>query len=359
MALTQIIPASPGQRIDSSNYNAEFNNIYNNSLSLISPLTGQLNHNLKEADNFVLENVAATPTSTAAGRLVYNTVTGSVMVDNGVTVTAIGGSGSGAGAGSRVKGLNSAISAAAGVGTFTADQIVFQSTNSPASLSWVNSATSGISVNTGVVGSTAGGRDTAAAFASTYVYFYAISTGVGSTGPVGIVSTKQPGEGGPTLPSSYSGWAFLAASPYTSSSSAPTYNVIGRGSWMYYSSGKISLVSSSVLNGTESTQALAGIIPPNSMNYMVSNAGSGGVTGGAGNIDVTHRLRFNATVDYIVSQTYYKNLTVASTVRSLNTVSILPNVNDPPVLFWQTDATVGTGITTLDIQGYQSPNGDV
>lgn len=358
MALTQIIPASPGQRIDSSNYNAEFNNIYNNALTLISPLTADLNHNLKQADNFVLENVAVTPTTTQAGRLVYNTVTGAVMLDNGVSVSAIGGTGGGAAGGSRVKGLNSAISAAAGVGTFTADQIVFQSTANPPTQSWVNSATSGISINTRLAGPTSGGRDTAAAFASTYVYFYAISSGVGSTGAVGTASTATPAQGGPVLPSSYSMWAFLAASPYTSSSSAPSFNVIGRGSWMYYSSGKINLVSSSVLNGAESTVALATVVPPNSLNYLISNNGSGGVTGGAGNIDITHRLRFNATVDYFVAQTFYTSLTVASTVRSLNSMVTMPNVNDPPVLFWQTDATAGTGITTLDIQGYQSPNGD-
>ena len=43
MALSLLVTASDGGTIEAGTWNAEFNNIYNNSLSLISPLTGTLN----------------------------------------------------------------------------------------------------------------------------------------------------------------------------------------------------------------------------------------------------------------------------------------------------------------------------
>ncbi len=87
MALSQIIPASPGQRIDSSNYNAEFNNIYNNALSLISPLTGTLNFNNNFATNLRLEVQSATQSVAASGRVYFQSTEQALHVDTGTVMT--------------------------------------------------------------------------------------------------------------------------------------------------------------------------------------------------------------------------------------------------------------------------------
>ncbi len=69
-------------------WNAEFRNIYQNALALISPLTGTLNVNNNQLTNMRIENLTATPTAAQAGRLAFVTLSGNkfVIVDDGTAI---------------------------------------------------------------------------------------------------------------------------------------------------------------------------------------------------------------------------------------------------------------------------------
>ena len=68
-----------------SDLNAEFNSVLNNALSLISPLTGNLDFNFTQAVQFRAENLSATPTAAAAraGRLYFQTTLDVTQIDDG------------------------------------------------------------------------------------------------------------------------------------------------------------------------------------------------------------------------------------------------------------------------------------
>ncbi len=86
MALYLLATAVDGQTIlNASIWNTEFRQIYQNSLALISPLTGTLNANNNQITNARLENLTATPTAAHAGRLVFVTLAGNklLVLDDG------------------------------------------------------------------------------------------------------------------------------------------------------------------------------------------------------------------------------------------------------------------------------------
>src|SRR5574338_204658 len=89
MALARVKTWNPGDILTANDLNNEFNNILNNPITLISPTTGVINFNSQAHTNFVLENVATTPTAATSGRIVYNTALGYPQVDQGSVVRSI------------------------------------------------------------------------------------------------------------------------------------------------------------------------------------------------------------------------------------------------------------------------------
>lgn len=84
MALTILITQAPGGTIKSADWNGEFNNIYNNSLTLISPLTGNLDCNSKTLTNLpTITNTGTltlpTSTDTLVGRATTDTLTNKTL----------------------------------------------------------------------------------------------------------------------------------------------------------------------------------------------------------------------------------------------------------------------------------------
>lgn len=358
MALSRSTVWVTGQVLTATDLNNEFDNILNNPVPLISPVSTTIDFNLNQAQKFVIEKGAVNPATTSAGRLFYNTGSNTLYADNGTTLDRIG-PGTNTAAGSRVKGLIGSV--AANVATFTADEIVLRTTGNLKDASYPVTCTSGFSVNSQTVGTVAGGRDTAGVFASTYVYWYAISTGANSTACQGIVSTVPPNAGGPTLPTSYSAYAFLAGSAYTSSSSAAARNFLQRGSWSYFSS-PTNLVSSGTAT-TEATIALKSFVPPEVLTFSVAHRGTGGGADASGNIQVSHTIR--AIAGTIFHQ--------ADTIMALNSTSLgsagihiinetvnVPNLNAIPTIYYMSSFFAGSAPSvTLDILGWQNPNGDV
>jgi hypothetical protein len=87
MALTRLATPVAGDIISpTTHYITEFDNIYTNALTLISPLTGTLNVNSNQLTNLRVENVTATPAAAAAGRVVWHTTYKQWQVDDGVQI---------------------------------------------------------------------------------------------------------------------------------------------------------------------------------------------------------------------------------------------------------------------------------
>src|SRR5262245_9337044 len=253
MALARVTTWTPGQTLTAAALNAEFDNILNNPLSLISPATGKYDWAEFEAKNFVVEGKAVDPTSTAPGRIWFNSVSslfkgqtaGGVVTIGPSTSTSTGGATSTgvAAVGYRVNGLMGVIST--NLGVFNANYYVLQSTN-PYAGSVLCASTASFTINTRTAGPTANGRDTAAAHSTSPIHWYVITTGQNSTAPAGVSSTKPPTVG-PALPTSYSAWGYLGASIYSTLTSgvaifdagAGTFNTTAAnqhlmGAWTYY-----------------------------------------------------------------------------------------------------------------------------
>ncbi len=84
MALVRLATPVTGDTIlPTTHFITEFDNIYNNGLSLISPLTGNLDVNNQQLTNVRIENVTSTPSAAQDGRLVFHTTYNQFILDDG------------------------------------------------------------------------------------------------------------------------------------------------------------------------------------------------------------------------------------------------------------------------------------
>jgi len=323
MALSRVKTWVDGEVLFSADQNGEFNNILNNPIALISPTTGAINFNGLAHSGLVPSAVTASSGSTGQplGVLPSGTV-GFINVGTAV---------------SRVSGLVATLSSQSG--TFAADGFVMRSTAS--ALTWSVTATSSFGASVGTAGPAAGGRDVAAAFSSTEVHWYAITTGPGSTAPACVVSSKAPPLG-PVMPATYTGWTYLGGSPYSSASTTVSVPHRMRGAKTYYDAlaGVLSVGHSTA----EVTLSLANAVPANATEMLIyydvsTTAAANGVA----------RLRLITGSDYIIGVT-------GPTVNDRDTgLFSIPNIGRN--LIYTVDSTF-TGLT-INAQGYTMPNGDV
>jgi hypothetical protein len=215
MSLGRVKTWIPGEVLTAADLNGEFNNVLDHPTSLISPSTGPINFNLQSHSNLLPSAISAT--SGSAGQVL--TVAGGITAWAASPIANI----------SRVSGLTGYVSSQ--IATMRANQYLMRS--SDGNTAWVVTATSSFDTNIGTAGPTAGGRDVAGAFNSARAYWYAISTGAGSTAPAGLVSTAAPSVG-PVLPANYSGWTFLGVSVYTSNSTSVAAPHRFQGSEIFY-----------------------------------------------------------------------------------------------------------------------------
>ena len=370
MALTRVTTWTAGQVLTAAALNAEFNNILNNPISLFSPTTGNINMNGNQLTNLVLEKLGADPAAATAGRIYYNTATTLVKLDTGATIvtvgpsTAAGGSGT-APVGSRVLGLSGILST--NLAQFAARQYLLQTTN-PLTNSFICTATSQLTVNSRSTW-TAGtnGRDSVAALATPEAHWYVISTGANSTAPQGIVSTAPPPTG-PTMPTSYSAWAYLFSAVYSTFTSGLSTGVAGlsgptpilraKGCWMY-SDNAISIVSSGTSTGQILSSEITEVVPTDASDqYLVTMDNAGGSVDGTGSISITHGLQVTPGSTFASRLTRAKG-TVGDTLFQSGGQFILPVVSSSSPLTYTQTVTVGSAPTLdLYINGYRVANGD-
>ena len=344
MSLSQIHPVNPGDRIESAIWNAEFQNILSHPIDLISPSTGAIN--FAGQAHTGLPPTAITATSGVAGQV--------LSIGSGGTPAWVASQATA----SRVVGLQGTVSSQGG--TFAADSYVMRST---IGTSWVVSATSGFSVSIGTAGPLAGGRDVAGAFSSTDVYWYAISTGQGSTTVAGIVSSQAPPTG-PVLPTNYTGWTFLGGSNYTSASTTVQNPHYFRGAAAVYSP-HVTFLSGGTSTSV-ATISLASVVPANALRYTVDGAVTLGYNNAAdGNAGVELHATTSGvagTVDYSYSFPLL-GLGVAhnygSPIASVELPHSTSRAASYNIINVSTAGFISNAAVNLFITKYINPNGDV
>jgi len=89
MAISRVKVWIAGEVLSASDLNGEFNNVLNNALSLVSPLTGNLDFNNNKALNFRFEVQSATQTATQQGRVYYQSSEGTIHLDTGSAIARV------------------------------------------------------------------------------------------------------------------------------------------------------------------------------------------------------------------------------------------------------------------------------
>jgi len=374
MTLARVHTWIAGESLTAAALNAEFNNILANGTQLISPLSANLNFARNQATNLVLENLGSDPVTSSPGRVYFNTGTAQVMVDTGAGIQIVGpNSTARSGVGSRVRGLFGSIST--NVATFQAFEFLFQTTN-PASGSFLMSGMNNVTftVNCQTAGVTAGGRDQAAAFAASEVHWYAITTGFASTTPAGIISKKTPftSDGGPTLPTSYVGWAYLCSAVYTSLSSAPSVpvqRVQGQQTYLLTTSnfagagqgnGAGVPILTAATAEVETSVLVNAAVPSIAISYQLQHVGTGGLTSAGGtNLRCQSVIEQDFSVPLQTVDTRIDGVT-SGRLNHDNSVVTMPNTNIPASFVYYNVATTGFGsaLLNMNVIGYTNINGD-
>ena len=83
MAISRVKSWVANEVLTASDLNAEFNNVLNNALSLVSPLTGTLNFNGNLATNLRIENQSATQSAAAEGVVYWHSAEDALHISSG------------------------------------------------------------------------------------------------------------------------------------------------------------------------------------------------------------------------------------------------------------------------------------
>ena len=355
MAISRITTWADGQVLTAADLNAEFNNILNNALNLISPLTGNLNFNNNQATNLRLENATGVSASTQLGRVWYDTALGQIITPStlsGVSAGLIVGPNTGIG---RVQGLTGSI--VSNIGSFAAAS--YQMYNPTFKFTVGVTATSSFSINTQTAGPIVGGRDQAAAFSSTDVHFYAITTGVGSTSIAGVCSSNPP----PTGPAAFQdAWVYLCSAKYSTGSSGVTmtsYLVQGSKVKAFESFAAVLSITSSA-DGTVGTNISPWI--PRTATQIDFALNLGGIASTDGRLEVTQGIFTSTAEGYgYFTNTVIKSTTVSGFQHQTGQHITLPVVQTTPMVYpinHGITTSVGTPLLTISWNGYTVPNGD-
>lgn len=240
------------------------------------------------------------------------------------------------------------------IGSFQANGYQLKSTSTICSLT----ATSSYSVNTQTAGPVANGRDQAAAFASTDVHFYAITTGGTSTNAAGICSS-QPPTVGPTLPAGFSAWAYLASAKYSTGSSAVPQTMRISGSRIYSQTNVVNNGGATSFTAIPISSAVPRITPAVTV-QLWRYSGLATAAGGAILAEIYLASLSSGTNPSII-QTYNVSTGLPQQGHTgAAMIGQLPILESTPTLYYFIDLAIGSSCQVdVDILSYSVPNGDV
>lgn len=226
---------------------------------------------------------------------------------------------------------------------FAADAVTLADTAT--SLGLVDRTNTGtLTNNVSTAGPAAGGRDQAGVFsASSWIHFYFIWNG--ST--LSTVSSATAPPTGPTLPSTYTHWAYIGAIRFNSSSELFSTQI--RGSNTEYNQWQAALTAGTAT--TETAISLSTLIPPNaSMSSFYLLLIMAGTVNAVGAVS----LRLITGVDAFQAQAATQVTTVSYRTSAFVT---LVNVGQNIYYIW-TDYPDTTKDAYVRVTGYTIPNGD-
>lgn len=349
-----------GDVLTAPDLDAEFDNIINNAVGLISPLTTTLNAGFNQVTGLLLEQNAA-PSNTTTGYVFMYTPNDIVYIAQNGTYRTLGPQTFHQG---RVSGLTGSL--ISNIGSFAAQgySAVQSGLGSGLGAMTAVTATSSFSVNTQTAGPIVGGRDQAAPFASTDIHFYMISTGLGSTSPQGICSSSPPPTG-PTISGlNYFNWTYLCSAKYNVGSSVES--IIGNAGG-YVRGGNVYPRAPTVVdlltNGAaigETDVNIGSYVPSISPGWTMSLFNVGGMTAAVGSgLVVDHSIYAESG---LIRETFRTQIpsTAASAAISMGTYHVtVPNLRTTPEFGYRGVVTVGTsGHISARLISYRVPNGD-
>lgn len=276
------------------------------------------------------------PAAGVAGRFYFATDNGLLYADTGSTWTQIGQTAVGVSTGvPRVSGLTGNNNS--GTPTTKFDLAAsFVQLRSPSDGTINIQTSTGTLTNDVTVASAANGRDQAGAFsASTFVHFYFIWNGT----TLATLSSATAPPTGPTLPATYTHWAY-AGSVFFGAGSTLT-SVYLRGSWAEYTERQVLATNFSATS--ETTFNVSSCVTAGASRFEI-----GGYINEASN-NTQLKFRFITARDFRI-------VNASNTaVQGSGITVLMPNVSQQFFALW-TGAVTNTG--AIDIQGYQVPNGD-
>jgi len=345
-----------GDVLTAPDLDAEFDNIINNATALVSPLTTSLDFGSNQAVAMRLENRTSNPSPTvdSTGRIFIYTPEGLVAMHDGVRAGVLVGPSE---ALSRVSGLQGSL--ISNIGSFQANEYQLRRGGSQ-QLAIAMTATSSFSVNTQTAGPIANGRDQAAAFASTDVHFYAISTGTFSTAIAGVCSSNAPPTG-PTLPSNYTYWAYLCSAKYATASSAIPIDHVLHGATLRFSGQALINVNTTTVSITSAAIQPKLYIPSAAVAMLLRPRITGGYSaGGALDIEINIYPSSSGPITEYFRPIAQGPASAGQSNSWPAPAFKLPVIQSTPMLYY--DLNVNTGVSvglTVDAVGYTVANGDV
>lgn len=335
MSLARVKTWIPGDILTASDLNAEFNNVINNPVSLISNATSLV------AGDVLIASTDATP---VLSRLAVGKPTQYV----GVTSSASQPTWVGVGMGTRVSGLIATISSQ--TSTCAARQYVLQTTDGRQS--FLMNSTDSFTINVGTAGPAAGGRDTAGVFSSTFVHLYAISTGANSTGIAGTASTAVPPTG-PVMPTSYSAWCYLGGVVYTSASTAMADGYLTGAQTRFKDLGDFPALAAGT--ATVATQiSVSSGVPANALRFSISTKLLQSTAAAGTSLQADFGVHSTVTASDSLQLTEIVAQVVGVTAQTRLPMEF-PNIAQG-LYYLNTSTAVATSV---NIFGFTNPNGDV
>lgn len=356
MTLSRVKTWNSGDVLNAADLNAEFDNILNNPNSYVNPLTLTASPDFGsfQVRNFKLERMTGASTDTALARMTFNNTDRNVYVGNqGVSGVATAWPIGPQASLSKVRGLVGSWT----TGTGAAFAALSYQLRSSFGGTVICNATSAYTINPQTAGPIINGRDQAAAFASTTVHFYAITTGLGSTAPQGLVSSNASPTP-PTLPSGYTHWAYLGSANYTVASSGMTQSVTQVGSHAIFSTSP-TLVSNGAAT-TETALACGGYVPQIATLISIQVESAGGICDAGGSLVTQHYVNSQPGLPGWRATINENGRSATAGVKSLNTgVFQILNANAPPTIYYLSVIFTGTSAAmSVNLVGYTVPNGD-
>lgn len=198
-------------------------------------------------------------------------------------------------------------------------------------------------------GSQANGRDQAGAFgANQFFHLYAI--GGGGQTPATLASLVAPLTG-PTLPASYTNWAYLGT--YLTDGSSNLLPMYGRGNTIYYRANQSLLAGGTATSSTN--VPISAFVPSTATQYELFVSGGASAFGSAGEVFEYIGLvsgALNASTSF-----YQIKFSLTSTQGAVATWLEMPYISGGYYYKLDPQATGATLKTSHQIQGYRVANG--